>query len=192
MRRELLPLLVASLVVFVATLPLHADDYLKNTDFKEGFAVWHGQGDVVFLKPDNTEGEESDPGAVQVLKIALGKGSPHTVTQDIDTNDNPDTINVSVDIYATPDFARSTFPSDYTDGLKWKEGVIFFGWDGVVPPVDCWVTSMPDYVYRTVGLTPGAWKNLKFKFSSYTEITSRTIGFSVPPGTGIVYIRNPS
>src|ERR1700722_7032655 len=97
-------------------------DYLKNTDLKEGMAGWHGDGEAAFLNPDGTEGAEGDPNVIPVIKIALSKGSPRAVYQDYETRDNPTSQHLRVDVYASSDFKRSTFASDYSPTINWHAG----------------------------------------------------------------------
>src|SRR5580693_7739441 len=105
-------ILTAGLLVATASLAL-CDNYLKNTDFKEGSQCWRGDGQAAFLKPDGTEGEEGDPGAVPVIRVALSKGQLHSVFQEFQTADAPGKLHIKVEVYASVDFKRSNRASDY-------------------------------------------------------------------------------
>ena len=110
MKRIVPVFLLAYAISGVMPLSLHAGDYLKNTDFKEGFQMWRGDGRTVFLKPDGTEGDENDPGAFPVLKIVLAKKKARVVYQDYKTADNPNTQNIRVEVYASIDFNAAGLP----------------------------------------------------------------------------------
>jgi len=159
-------------------LSLHAE-YLTNTDFKEGSQMWRGDGRTVFLRPDGTEGDENDPGAVPVMKIALSKWHSRSVFQDYKTPDNPNTQNVKVQVYASIDFKRSRFADDYVS-------------DDYVPNADFCIRLLPGELDSTSDLKPGEWVTVKGKLQSLTAANDRTICFLIPPGDGIIYLKQPS
>ena len=71
-----------------------SDNYFKNGDLKEGSQGWHGDGRAAFLKPDGTEGDENDPGAVPVLRIALTRGQPRAIFQEFSPKDAPGKLHI--------------------------------------------------------------------------------------------------
>jgi hypothetical protein len=166
-------------------------DYLKNTDFKGGLAGWHGDGDAVFLKPDGTEGAEGDKDVIPVIKVTLSKGSPRSVYQDYETRDNPKTQHIRVEVFASSDFKRSTFASDYSS-INWKPDATWY-WSAVATPnVDFWIRGAPGYLYKLANLKPGQWVTVEGNWDSPPVAEDRAVAFMVPPGTGAVYIKNPS
>jgi hypothetical protein len=177
--RSLSPLTLAVLILTgLMTVVLHAD-YLKNTDFKEGFQLWRGDGQAAFLNPDGTEGSEGDPGVIPVIKITLAKGHTHAVFQEFDAKDAPSKLHVKVEVYASADFKRSNRASDYNT-------------DDFMPNTDFAVRLMPDYYQQSSDLKPGQWVTVKYTWMSPTPADQRAVYFIVPPGDGTVYIRNPS
>src|SRR5258708_3026421 len=116
-RTMLATLLLAGMMPF----SLQAD-YLKNTDLKGGLAGWHGEGVAAFFNPGGAEAREGDKGVIPVIKIALSKSQPHSVYQEYETRDNPKTQHIQVEVYASNDFKRSTFASDYSREINWKPG----------------------------------------------------------------------
>ena len=105
------------MLAWMVPLSLQAD-YLKNTDLSEGFACWHGDGDPAFLDPDGNEADDGDKGAVPVIKITLSKGESHAVYQEYETKDNPKGLHIRVEVYASEDFKRSAFASDYSEDIN--------------------------------------------------------------------------
>ena len=175
------PLLLAVGLVMVmgmASLGL-ADNYLKNTDFKEGSQLWHGDGQGAFLKPDGTEGSEDDPGAIPVIRIPLTKTQVHTVFQDFSTHDAPGKLHITLQVYASLDFKRSKVASDYQT-------------DDGMPNADFLLRYLPDYFEQTAKLKPGEWVTVQATYSSPQPLEDRRICFMVPPGEGVVYFKNPS
>jgi hypothetical protein len=167
-------------------------DYLKNTDLKEGLASWHGDGDAAFLNPDGTEGAEGDKDVIPVIKIALSKGSPRTVYQDYETRDNPTSQHLRVDVYASSDFKRSTFASDYSPNINWHAGATWY-WTGVaIPNVDFWIRGAPGFLYKLANLTPGQWVTVEGQWDSSPLAEDRVVAFIIPPGDGTIYLKNPS
>jgi hypothetical protein len=190
--RALSPLTLAALIL-VGLIPITLRaDYLTNTDFKEGLAGWHGDGESAFLNPDGTEGAEGDKGVIPVIKIALSKGSAHAVYQDYETKDSPATQHIRVEVFASPDFKRSTFASDYSPDINWKAGGTWY-WSGEeVPKVDFWIRGSPGFLYKLADLKPGQWVTVDGRWDSAKPAQDRSVYFIVPPGDGMIYIRNPS
>jgi len=177
--RRLSPLiLTAALLMGMASLAL-CDNYLKNADFKEGSQMWRGDGQAAFLKPDGTEGEEGDPGAIPVIKIALSKGQLHSVFQEFQTADAPGKLHIKVEVYASVDFKRSNRASDYQT-------------DDYMPNTDFMIRFLPDYFQRMANLKPGEWVTVEGTLMSPTPSEVRSVYFMVPPGDGVIYIKNPS
>jgi hypothetical protein len=186
--------LVAALAAFVwagmMPLSLHAD-YLKNTDLKEDFAFWHGDGDPAFLNPDGTESDDGDKGAIPVIRIPLSKGEGRSVYQECEIKDDPKSLHIRVEVYASLDFKRSTFASDYSDDINWRSTGIYYG-DQETPNADFWIHEMPGTIYQLSDLKPGEWVTVDCQYDITSPADQRTIYFGVPPGEGTVYIRNPS
>jgi hypothetical protein len=180
--------------ILAATMPLllRADEYLKNTDFKEGISCWRGDGHPVFLKPDGTEGDEQDTGVIPVIKLELSKSNPRAVYQEYETHDTPGTQHLRVEVYASSDFKRSTFPNDYSQDINWKPGGVWY-WSGeAVPNVDFWIRGAPGYLYKMANLKPSQWVTVDGFWDQAQKAEDRAVCFFVPPGTGTVYIKNPS
>ena len=179
--RSLSPLFVATgLLVGMAPLAL-CDNYLKNADFKSGSQMWRGDGQAAFLKLDGSEGTENDAGAIPVIRLALAKGQTHSVYQEFHPHDAPSQLVITVEIYASPDFKRSQHSSDYqTD--DWFP----------MPNRDFTIRLLPDYYQHSADLKPGEWVTVEGTWSYLTPADDRGVYFVVPPGDGVVYIKNPS
>ena len=183
-----------ALVVFVLVgmLPFSLRaDYLKNTDLSEGFACWHGDGDPAFLDPDGTEVDDSAKGAVAVIKIPLSKGELRAVYQQYETKDNPKGLHFHLEVYASFDFKRSSFASDYSDDINWRSTGIYYG-DQETPNADFWIHDMPSTLYKLANLVPGEWVTIDCDVDVTTPADGGIVYFGVPPGVGTIYIRNAS
>ena len=186
------PMALAALILAImAPFSLRAD-YLKNTDLKEGLAGWHGDGEAAFLNPDGTEGAEGDKGVIPVIKLALSKGQPHSVYQDYETRDDPKTQHIRVEVFASADFKRSTFATDYSPEINWKPGGTWYWSAECVPNVDFWIRGAPGFLYKLANLKPGEWVTVDGRWDSPPPAEDRTVAFMVPPGDGAVYIRKPA
>jgi hypothetical protein len=184
---------VALAVLFLVgtdSMSLRAD-YLMNADLSAGFACWHGDGEPTFLDPDGTEGAAGDKGAVPVIRMALSKNEARSVYQEIETKDEPKSVRVKVEVYASSDFKRSPFADDYSSDINWKSSGTFTG-DQETPNADFWIHDMPSTIYQLSDLKPGQWVEVDCDFDAATPVDERTISFNVPPGVGTVYIRNAS
>jgi len=173
-------LLTVGLLVGTASLAL-SDNYLKNADFKEGSQMWHGDGQAAFLKPDGTEGSEGDPGAIPVLRVALSESQTRSIYQEFQPQDAPGKVHFSVDVYASLDFKRSKRAEDY-------QTEDFAG----MPIADFMIRYLPDYFQQTAPLKPGKWVTIKATFGGQEASDDRAVYFIVAPGTGVIYIKNPS
>src|SRR5450631_3138401 len=107
MRSRHLLVMVVSMLVGMTSQAL-CDNLLKNADFKAGTQGWHGDGRAVYLKPDGTEGSETDTGAIPVLRLTLAKGHPLSIYQVLRSKQVTGSLSVSIDVYASIDFKRST------------------------------------------------------------------------------------
>ena len=155
------------------------DNLLKNADLKEGSQLWRGDAQEAFLKPDGTEGEEGDPGVTPVLRISMSRGMRRAVYQEFTMKGAPNHLHVSVQVYASIDFKRSTHAEDYQS-------------DDYMPNADFSFRVVPDYTERTSALKPGAWVTVKEDVPIMQATDGRAIYFFVPPGEGVIYIKNPS
>ena len=191
--RSYSPVRFAILILAAMAVPFSLKaDYLKNADLKDGLAAWRGDGEAAFLNPDGTEGAEGDKNVTPVIKLVLSKGSPHSVYQEYETRDNPTTQHLRVDVFASSDFKRSTFPSDYTSTINWKPGGVWY-WTGVaVPNVDFWIRGAPGFLYKLANLKPGEWVTVDGFWDTPPPAQDRTVVFFVPPGSGTIYIKNPA
>jgi len=188
--RNLSPTLFLALILAAGmAIPLRAD-YLKNTDFKEGFEGWHGDAEVVFLKPDGTEGQETDTDAILVIKVPLSKGSSRAVYQEFETRDKPTDLHIKVDVFASSDFKRSKFADDYS--INWRAGGTWY-WSAIaIPNVDFWIRGGgSSWFYKLANLKPGAWVTVDGSFEGLPGDEDRVVNFCVPPGDGIIYLKNP-
>jgi len=176
------PLLLAAGMLVGMASPAFCDNLLQNADFKSGTQGWHGDGRAVFLRPDGTEGSETDTGAVPVLRLTLAKGHPLSVYQAIRSKDAIGKLNLSVQVYASIDFKRSTHASDYELEGEWLQ----------MPVVDFMVRLMPDFWENDGSLKAGQWVTINGMWSAMTSAYERSIFFVVPPGEGYVYIKNPT
>jgi hypothetical protein len=177
-KRAALATCLTSLLMGAALLPLRAE-YLRNTDFKEGSQLWRGDGQAAFIKPDGTECGEGDPDAIPVLRVVLAKGHPCAIRQDYLTPDNPRIQHLQVEVYASIDFKRSRFASDYDS-------------EDSIPNADFCIRARPGDADSNADLKPGQWVTVKGSVDSAPPSNERTIVFMIPPGEGIIYIRNPS
>lgn len=174
-----LRLLFALLLGALAAAPVAlADNYLKNADFKTGSQAWRGDGKAAYLKPDGTEGSESDPGAVPVMRLALSKGQPHAVFQEFTPRNAPGKLIIKLEVYAAIDFKRSVRTTDYQTEDSWP-----------VPMNDFMVRVMPDYFQQTYDLKPGQWTKIEATLGSLIPADDRAILFLIPPGEGVVYLK---
>jgi len=183
------PLRWLSVLVLVTawSAPLRAE-YLVNTDFKDSIAGWRGDGQAANLLANGTE----DPTGTPVIKIILSAGSSREVYQEIETRDTSTSLTIKVDVFASPDFKRSSFKQDYT--IDWKPGSMMYWSDMVTPNVDFWIRGGRGFgwFYKLTNLKPGVWTTLKAHFQGLPQDESRIVNFCVPPGAGAVYIKNPS
>lgn len=165
----------------------HAE-LLKNTEFGNGKAHWKGGGQVVFVKPDGTEGTASDPGTVRALRISLKKKEPQSVYQEFATKDRPKTLKVTVQYMASPDFKRTEDEKLYS--ISWTSGTYF--WTAVVVPhADFWVRVSPGWLYRIGGQASTKWQTLQGTWNDALPVEERAIHFCVPAGEGNLYIKDP-
>lgn len=163
-------------------------ELLKNTDFGSGKSHWKGGGQVVFVKPDGTEGAASDPGAVRALRISLKNKEPQSVYQEFPTKDRPKTLKVTVQYMASPNFKRTEDESLYS--ISWTSGTYF--WSAVVVPhADFWVRVSPGWLYRIGGQASATWQTLQGVWNDALPVEERAIHFCVPAGEGSLYIKDP-
>lgn len=182
-------MLVPTLLAGMSVLSLHADNYLRNADMKNGFSSWRGDGNTAFIKPDGTEGVDGDPDVIPVIKMTLG-GQSRSVYQEIETRDKPTTMHVKLEIFASSNFKRSDNKSDYN--TFWKPGSVWYWSAIVIPEVDFWVRGgMNTWFYKVINLKPGAWTTLDGHFENQDPNQDRVIDFCVPAGKGTIYIKNP-
>jgi hypothetical protein len=178
MRSFLLLVLATGLSMVIAPLAL-GDNYLKNADFKEGSQMWRGDGQQAFLKPDGTEGQDGDPGVTPVIRVNLSPGQRRVVYQEFQVHDSPATLHIKLDVYASIDFKRSTRADDYAS-------------DDPMPNTDFMVRLVPEYFQQTFDtVKPGEWVTLKADWSSPQATEDRAIYYFIPPGVGVLYIKNP-
>jgi hypothetical protein len=191
-------LIFIQMVFFAISVPVHAD-YLTNTDLQQGMGAWHGEGETVFLKPDGTEGEETDPGAVAVLKMKLSPDKPRYIFQEIRTRDHPATLHLKVDIFVSDNFQASKSHDDYTPELSGCGGA--FEWASFgIPQADFWIKAGPStfrdgnaYDYFVTGnAVKGKWATIDHTFDTVSKVDDRVVYFCVPPGIGTLYLKNPS
>jgi len=185
-------MLAALILAGMMPLSLQAD-YLKNTDLKAGLAGWHGDGASAFLNSDGNEGAGGDPAAIPVIKISLSKAQPHTVYQEFDTTDTPTSLHIKVDVFASSDFKRSTFPQDYTK--EWTPGGTWYAPRDFIVDVDFWIRGSGGrrFFYKLANnLKPGNWTTVTGNFQGLSRDRDRVVNFCVPPGEGTIYIKNPS
>jgi hypothetical protein len=180
---------IGLVLVAVTALAVQAD-YLSNGDLKNGIVGWHGDGEAAFLNADGTEGAEGDAGVTPVIKLALSKGQPRAVYQEYETRDNPTTQHIRVDVFASNDFKRSTFASDYSTDINWKPGGVWYWSAGAIPKVDFWIRGSPGFIYKLANLKPGQWVTVDGRWDSPPPGEDRAVYFFVPAGEGTVYLKN--
>jgi hypothetical protein len=184
-------LLAVAVLLGVTSFSLRAD-YLKNGDMKDRVANWRGDGEAAFLNPDGTEGAEGDKGVIPVIKIALSKGHSRAITQDFETKENGAAPRVHVEVFASADFKRSKFDSDYSPDIDWKPGSTWYWGPGAIPKVDFWIQLSPGVCYKLSNLKSGQWTNVDGKWDTGMPAQNYTVSFIVPPGEGAIYIRKAS
>jgi hypothetical protein len=178
----------ALILLGMAVLSLQADNQIKNGDLKDGMSGWHGDGSLVYLKADGTEGSDTDTDAIPVIKMHL-RGESQSVFQDYEAKDTPTTLHVKVDVYASSDFKRSTDSNDYN--IQWKAGGTWYWSALVIPNVDFWIRGASSTnCYKLADLKPGAWTTVEGRFEGLPKDLDRSIDFCVPAGHGAVYIKN--
>ena len=173
--------------------------YLKNADLKAGWTSWHGSGEIAFLKADGTEGAEGDPDVTPVIKVMLSHGQSREVYQEYEVHDKPSNLTLRVEVFASSDFKRSTNKNDYTPvgplhASAWRTN---FYWNEIaIPNSDFWIRGMvsdSSFMYTPQDLQPGAWTTVESQnWQLLSTLTTGIIYFCVPPGTGTVYLKNPS
>jgi hypothetical protein len=179
---------LAMLVAGLSPAILRAD-LLKDTSMQEGLAVWKGDGEVAYLNADGTEGAEGDKGVTQVIKLSLSKSHPRFIYQDYEVPSDLANLKVTVEVFASLDFKRSKFPTDYSQDLHWTAGSTWY-WSGEeIPDVDFWIRGAPGFQYEMANLKPGQWTTVKADWDAGASATDRTLCFFVPAGNGAVYIR---
>jgi len=161
-------------------------NYLTNADLTDSLGGWNGDGERVYLRTDGTEGNADDKDAVPCIKLRLTDGV-QSVTQEYETNDQPPSLHVTVQIYASKDLKIAPFPDDQTTG----DGSHYVG-NVRVPDGDCWVGEEPSHTRRGVPLKLGQWNAVDLVIRHMKQINDRTLSFNVPPGQGTIYIRTPS
>jgi hypothetical protein len=176
-------------------------NYLTNVDFKEGLSAWRGDPEIVFLKPDGTEGSESDEGAVAVLKLKLSPDGPKSIYQEFRARDNPGRFTFTVQIFPSADFQRNTSPESYTPELSNTGDGEFFEWAtfGILP-TDFWIMAGPATFrddepysyYISANVVQKTWVTVSHTFGPLQKIDDRYIYFRVPRGSGVLYLKNPS
>lgn len=134
---------------WILACPARAN-YLANPEFGIDLSDWHGDGERAFLKSDGTEGSEADSDAVPVLKIALGRGQARYVSQEIDLSGKPAGVHVQVDVFASADFQRSKFSSDYTVNQRYQS---MWQYQVQVIDSDFWIVSGPGRSRRDMRIT---------------------------------------
>lgn len=193
MPSKALPILGILMAAWVMVIPLQADDSI-NPDPNDDLTNWHGDGESAYLKADGSEGSETDPNATPVTKLTLSHGQSRVVYREIDLRGNSYAVHVQIDLYASKDFQRSKFASDYTVTERYKTM-----WEDDIysPDVDFWIRMGPGlqyfgWFYTTFGLKPGSWQTLKASWDQGQKPGERfTVNFCVPPGDGAVYLKNP-
>jgi hypothetical protein len=172
---------LAVVLAFGTVSSAAGDNLLKNGDFKEGSQVWRGDGRAVFLKPDGTEGDETDPGAKPALRVTLSPNSRRMVFQEFGRDIAPTHLHVSVDVYSSVDFVRSTHAEDYQS-------------DDPMPMqmADFSLRLLPEYAEQTATLKTNDWTTVKYTVDSPQATSDRIIYFFIPPGHGVIYLRNAS
>ena len=179
MRTHIAWILVAILLLGTAPIALAGGNMLRNTDFKEGSQLWRGDAQEAYLKPDGTEGTELDKDAVPVLRVSLSHGQRRAVYQDFRMTGAPRHLDIQVEVYASLDFKRSVHAEDYVS-------------DDYSPNADFGCRLLPDYNDRTAELKPGKWTTVKLTIPIFQASDEKTLIFFIPPGSGVVYIKNPS
>jgi len=143
--------------------------------------MWSGDGQAAFLKPDGTEGSDSDPGVIPVMRVGLSASQTRTIYQEFHPQDAPGKVTITVQAYASLDFKRSKHAEDY-------QTEDYMG----MPITDFLIRYLPDYYQQSYSLKPGKWVTLKASFGGQQAADDRAVYFIVPPGVGVVYIKSPA
>ena len=161
-------------------------NYLTNADLTDSLGGWNSDGERVYLRTDGSEGTADDKDAVPCIKLRLGD-NVQSVTQEYETQDQPPSLHVTVQIYASKDLKIAPFPDDQTTG----DGSHYVG-TIYVPQGDCWIGEEPSHFKHGIQLKLGKWNAVDTVIHRMKQVSDRTISFNVPPGQGVIYIRTPS
>ena len=180
---------VMTVLAVILLSPSLRADLLKDNTMQEGVSIWKGDGEVAYLLPDGTEGAEGDKDVMQVIKVSLSKSHPRYVYQDYEAPANLAHLNVAVEVFASFDFKRSTFPTDYSQDQHWTPGSTWYWTGEETPNVDFWIRGAPGYQYKMANLKPGQWVTIKASWDAGASATDRSLCFFVPCGDGAIYLR---
>ena len=173
-------------------LPVRADENLTNADLKEGLSGWHGDGSLVFLSPDGTEGTEGSPDVTPVIKLELSRSDVRSVYQELSVHGQATQMSYKVDVSAAAKIVRSTSRDDYTIQLfDYHSG--HFNWTAIgTCNVDFWIRagSDPSWLYVLGHPTVGQWTTVSGSASFDPNTSSLNVLYCVPPGEGAVYLKN--
>jgi hypothetical protein len=173
-------------------IPVPANE-LTNSDLSNGLEGWHGDGFIVFLNPEGSEGQEGDGTATPVIKIHL-TNEPHFVCQELRTINSSNILTVKVDIMPSSDFKRSNIDDDYNRSWWGVDGTWYqHGGPLAIPAVDFWIRCSNggrEWAYKLANTTAGQWTTVIGKFKGMSPIEGREIYFCVPIGKGSIYLKN--
>jgi hypothetical protein len=178
-------------LVGLLEIPVPANE-LTNSDLSNRLDFWHGDGFIVFLNPDGSEGQEGDGTVTPVIKINL-TNEPHFVYQELRTISSSNILTVKVDIMPSSNFKRSDIDHDYN--RNWSvEGTWYkHGGPLAIPAVDFWIrcsNGAKEWAYRLANITAGQWTTVIGRFMGMRPIEGREIYFCVPTGEGSIYLKN--
>ena len=187
------PRMLARLVILLACgiTGARADNLLKNSDLSSGLAGWHGDGEVVYVHNDGTEGQQGDQGVSPAIKLSLSRRDSRVVYQEFEARDKPQGLLYQVNILPASNFQPSTSKEDYTVELLAQTPGSYFHWPVLgVAKADFWIRAGPDWFYSLAAAVPGHWTMVQQKDSNPNDEAQRSVYFCVPPGTGALYLKD--
>jgi hypothetical protein len=182
--------ILARIFLFASLCPVTAvASSLELDHFTEVYAAGskEKQADLVYVMSDGAIAKKGTPGASPAIMLSLTNEPEHLVMQDILMRPPSKILDVSVDVWASPDLKHGK-----GDGT-WSEagpGTYYIQGTTVHPDVDFWVLRGVGHGYCLTNLERGKWNHVSAHFTSPYDLNSDYFEFHVPIGAGFVLLRN--